>query len=149
MTSTLSTTTLDKRPDWFEQYLVTAGFSRENPNNILLGQSSLVDQDSDVYYYGNYYEGDDSICIYYEWKTWAQTRGDDDHLPIFTAARNSLKWYYMEQIFATNMPVINEIDVQSGLPLFALAAVGLESDIESVYNLLKEFPGVVSFNKSQ
>jgi len=42
------------------------------------------------------------------------------------------------------MPVINEIDVVTGLPLFLLAATGPACDIESVYNLLKEFPSAVN-----
>jgi len=42
------------------------------------------------------------------------------------------------------MPVVNEIDVLTGLPLFMLAATGPTSDIESVYNLLKEYPSAMN-----
>jgi len=55
----------------------------------------------------------------------------------------------MKQIFTANMPAIYQIDSRSGLPLFMLAAAGPTSNIESVYNLLKEFPGVISFNESK
>jgi len=72
----------------------------------------------------------------------------DGRLPLVAAARKSLKWYYTKQIFTANMPVINEIDPVSGLPLFLIAAVGPASDIESVYNLLNEFPEIISFNDS-
>ena len=50
----------------------------------------------------------------------------------------------MKQIFTSNMPVVNEIDVLTGLPLFMLAATGPTSDIESVYNLLKEYPSAIN-----
>jgi len=42
-----------------------------------------------------------------------------------------------------NMPVVDEIDVVTGLPLFMLAAVGPTSDIESIYNLLRENPPAI------
>jgi len=110
---------------------VEAGFSRDQPNDILSGQSTRQ---------GN---------TYYNFKLWAQTRDADGQLPLLSAARKSLKWYYMKQIFMANMPVINEIDPLSGLPLFLIAAAGPSSNIESVYNLLHEFPGAMSFNESQ
>ena len=37
-----------------------------------------------------------------------------------------------------NMPVIYDIDVVTGLPLFMLAAVWLNSDIELTYRLLRD-----------
>jgi len=78
--------------------------------------------------------------MYFKWNSWAQTSGADGRYPLFTGAKSSLKWAYMRQIFAAHMPVIHDIDVQSGLPVFMLAAAGPTSDIESVYNLLKEYP---------
>jgi len=50
----------------------------------------------------------------------------------------------MEQIFTLNMPVVNEIDVVTGLPLSLLTATRSTCDIESVYNLLKECPSAVN-----
>lgn len=50
----------------------------------------------------------------------------------------------MKTIFTTNMPVIEEVDALSGLPVFMLAAAGRDSDIEAVYNLLKEYPPAIS-----
>jgi len=131
-----ATTAYDEKDNnWFKHFLVKAGFSRENPNDVLNGQSTYdkdSDEDSDEYFYAGF--------MYYDWKTWARTTGENGQLPLVTAARNSLEWYYMEQIFTANMPVINQIDALSGLPLFLLAAAGPTSDIESVYNLLKESP---------
>ena len=42
------------------------------------------------------------------------------------------------------MPVVNDTDVLTGLPLFMLAGIGQTSDIESIYNLLKECRAAIS-----
>ena len=73
----------------------------------------------------------------------------DGRFPIFTAAARCLNWAYMKQIFTSNMPVVNEIDVLTGLPLFMLAATGPTCDIESVYNLLKECPSAVNVTNNR
>jgi len=49
----------------------------------------------------------------------------------------------MKEIYNMNMPMIYEIDTQTGLSLFMSAAVGPKSDIESVFNLLKEYPAAI------
>jgi len=48
----------------------------------------------------------------------------------------------MKLIFGAHMPaVVHEVDDRlTGLSLFMLAAVGPRSDLESIYQLLKEFP---------
>jgi len=121
--SAFSTTTLDKSPNGFKKFLVDAGFHPEKPTCILRGPSRPTWPE-----------------MYYEWKTWARMIDADGRLPLFSAAVRSLNWNYMEKIFIAHMPLIQETDVQSGLPAFMLAAIGPASDIESVYNLLKEYP---------
>merc|ERR1740139_1653799 len=135
--TTISTTS---SPDWFKHFLVEAGFSSENPNDILSGQATI--RNPHPYVRKNHY-------CYYNLEIWAQTIGADGKLPLVTAARKSLKWKYMKQIFTANMPAIYQIDSRSGLPLFMLAAAGPTSNIESVYNLLKDFPGSISVSKSK
>jgi len=132
--STFINTTMENSTDCFKKILVEAGFSRENPNDILNGQKT--------------YQYSEEDCMYYNLNRWARTRGANGKL-LVTAARKSLKWKYTKQIFTANMPAIYQIDSLSGLPLFMLAAAGPTSDIESVYNLLKEFPGSISFNESK
>ena len=78
--------------------------------------------------------------MYYDIKAWGRTRGSDGRLPLCTAAARSLKWEHMQQMFDGNMPAIYEADEVTALPLFMLAAVGKKSDIESIFNLLKEYP---------
>ena len=45
-----------------------------------------------------------------------------------------------------NKPALYEIGVLTGLPLYMLAAVGSIIDIESIYILLKKFPGMLMHN---
>ena len=72
--------------------------------------------------------------------TWAKTRNQDGRLLLCTAAALSLKWIDMNRIFEANMTAIYEKDVITGLSPFMLAAVGLNSDIESVYRLSQAHP---------
>jgi len=127
--SSFSTTTLvNKKPDGFKEILMKAGFSTSNPDEIIFDRHFM------------YQEQD----LYYDWKNWARTRNMNDRFPLFNAAAMCLKWSHMKQIFTLNMPVVNEIDVLTGLPLFMLAATGSTCDIESVYNLLKECPSAMN-----
>ena len=82
-------------------------------------------------------------AMYYEWKTWASLRDIDGQLPLFIAAVISMKWSFIRQNFKVNMPVVNEIDLLTGLPIFILAAAGSGSNLESTYNLLKEHSAAI------
>merc|ERR1712008_371922 len=127
--SSFSTTTLDNNNlDGFRNLLINAGFSTSNPDDIISDRQPM----------------DQNLNLYYDWKRWTRTRDVDGQFPLFTAAARCLKWSHMKQIFSSNMPVVNEIDVLTGLPLFMLAATGPTSDIESVYNLLKECPSAIN-----
>jgi hypothetical protein len=73
-------------------------------------------------------------------KEWVQTRAHDGRLPLCTAAAASLRWNDIKCIFEANMVAIYERDVVTGLSVFMLAAVGMKSDLESVYRLCREYP---------
>lgn len=107
--------------------LVEAGFSTRNPDDLIYDQHRIR-------------EG-----IYYDTRTWARKKGDDNREPLFAAATMSIKWTNMRQIYNLNMPLVQEVDGLTELPAFMLAAIGHESDMESVYNLLKEYPPAISF----
>ena len=77
-------------------------------------------------------------------EVYARTRNRDGRVPLHTAAAVSLNWEDTKLIFMANMPAIYDIDVVTGLPLFMLAAVCLNSDIESAYRLLRDNPFVCS-----
>jgi len=127
--SSFSTTTLNKNTsDWFKDVLINAGFSNSNPCDIL----------------SDHRQSSNDYRLYYDWKRWAGTRGVDGRFPLFTVAAKGLQWSKIKQIFTSNMPAVNEIDVVTGLPLFLLAATGPTCDIESVYNFLKEYPPAVN-----
>ena len=114
-----------------QRALKKEGFSPINLDTILYGgngsESGSADSD-----------------LYYNMKTWGRKRSStSDRLPLFTAAARSLAWVDVRQIFAVNMPAIHDIDGLTGLTVFMLAAVGPNSSIESVYNLLKEYPSSI------
>ena len=60
-------------------------------------------------------------------------------LPLAAAIR-SLDWVTVQCIFIANMPAIQEQDSITGLPAFMLAAIGVSSNLESIYNLLRQYP---------
>lgn len=64
----------------------------------------------------------------------------NSRLLLFTAAAESVRWADMKYIFDNYMSAVNEVDASTGLSLYMLAAVGPNSNIESIYNLLKENP---------
>ena len=76
-------------------------------------------------------------------KIWAKTRSVDSRLPLCTASITSLEWNDVKEIFLANMLAIYEIDAWTGFPMFMLAAIGLDSDLESVYCLLRAHPGAM------
>merc|ERR1740124_1249688 len=109
------------------------GFSLINLNTLLYGGTDSVDC-----YFG------DNSDVYYNMKIWGRKRNETSgRLPLFTAAAGSLTWVDVRQILAVNMPVIYDVDVLTGLPVFMLAAVGPKGNIESVYHLLKEYPSAL------
>lgn len=124
-------TTVGKNPDKFKCVLVTAGFSPISLNDILYGQQLLCSElkNGDIYH---------NIKLLTE-----TTRDEDGRTPLCIAAARSLKWADMKLVFAANMPAIYQIDVITGLPIFMLSAVGPASNMESIYNLLKELPSVI------
>lgn len=74
-------------------------------------------------------------------KIWSRTQNEDDHPPLMTVAAISLEWKNMKRIFYSNKAVIYETDdTVKGLPVSLLAAVGPDSDLESVCHLCKENP---------
>ena len=46
--------------------------------------------------------------------------------------------------FSVNMPAIHEMDGIIGLAVFMLAAAGPTSNIEPIYNLLREYPSAIA-----
>jgi len=137
--TTITTITLPKRifRDESCRALKKKGFSLINFDTFLYG--------------GPRYEIDIAVPdVYYNMKVWGRTRNETSgRLPLFTAAARSLTWVDVRQILAVNMPVIYDVDGLTGLPVFMLAAVGPQSNIESVYHLLKEYPSALCLMNKQ
>jgi len=125
--SSFSTTTFSNSPGEFEDLLVKGGFSNINLEFILYGgDGSGSSSGSDMYY---------------NMRAWGRKKDKNSYrLPLCAAAAKSLAWVDVKKIFAVNMPAIHDVDDLTGLPVFMLAGIGPTSDIESVYNLLKEYP---------
>lgn len=71
---------------------------------------------------------------------WTKTRNEYGRSQLMTAAAISLKWGCMKRIFDSNSSAIYEVDAMTGLSVAMLAAVGPNSDIESVYRISKAYP---------
>jgi len=120
--------------------LLTAGF--------LQTTTDLLPMERDGPYYDPTPHTSTTTPAYYyhptiHWSAAARQRSAQQgrRLPLSRAAAHSLPWVELQQIFAAYMPAIGEEDGLTGLFPFMLAAVGGESCLESVYWLLREFPG--------
>ena len=71
---------------------------------------------------------------------WAKKHNEHGRSQLMTAAAMSMKWGCMKRIFDANRSAIYEIDAMTGLSVLMMAAVGPNSDIESVYRMCKEHP---------
>ena len=115
----------------------------------ILPASTLVEAGfSDINFRHLIYNPRDSNCFLnlptcYETKKWARNKDKDGRLPLCIAAVKSLKWLQMKDLFAANKPAVYNIDTVTRLPVFMLTAVGPTSDIESVYNYLREHPPAI------
>ena len=77
-------------------------------------------------------------------KSWSRTRNEDGRSTLCTVVTTSMKWIYIKKIFDANMPAVYENDAWTGLSPFMLAAVGVNSDLESIYRLCRENPAAMS-----
>merc|ERR1740124_2093075 len=124
-----STTSFSNSPDELKHLLAKAGLYHVHLRTILSGGCVNLDSNSDTYY---------------DMKAWGREKDVySGRLPLCTAAERCLTWVEMRVIFSFNIPAIHEVDLMTGLPVFMLAAVGPTSDIESVYNLLREYPPAI------
>jgi hypothetical protein len=71
---------------------------------------------------------------------WVKTKGQDGRLPLCTAATLSTKWKDIQRVFEAHKIAIYEKDVVTGLSPFMLTVMGMNSDLESVYRLCREYP---------
>jgi len=124
--------TLENGYKGFKNMLVDAGFTPGDPNEILCGKA-FFKRGMQI----------NKGTVFYDRKKWAGIISVDGRFPLVTAAVRSRKWEHMQEIFDLHMPVIQNKDVLTGMPLFMLAAIGQSSDIESIYNLLKEYPSAI------
>jgi len=77
-------------------------------------------------------------------RTPANTKDGSGRLPLHTACEHSLPWTTgLEHVVAANMPALESNDPVTGLPPFAHCAMGAETDLDSIYELLRLHPGSI------
>jgi len=82
--------------------------------------------------------------IFVNWRTWPKTKNKDGRLLLFTALEQNIKWSNgLGTILEANGAAIEEVDLVTGLEAFMLAAVGKNSNMETVYKLLQDHPGAI------
>jgi len=87
------------------------------------------------------------VHLYHDWKVEAKTIDERGRLPLCIAAEKSLKWsHWLRQILLANMVAIEVTDPVTAFEPFMLAAVGQDSDLEAVYELLREYPIAVGWS---
>ena len=75
---------------------------------------------------------------------WASTHDAYGRSPLMTAAALSMQWTDTERTFSSyKRAIYEEDDGVTGLTVSALAAVGSNSDLESVYQLCMQHPAVL------
>jgi len=90
-------------------------------------------------------EVNDGDVIFINWKLYSQRKNKQGRLPLFTAAEQSVPWSDgVEQILKSYGPAIEFIDVVTGLEVFMLAAVGTNSNIETIFKLLQDHPAALN-----
>jgi len=135
-----SATALDADPSALRNALVRAGYSLLDLRKIRRHELSPAcrlptDDGCDRY--------DEYGPVYYHAREEARKRGGDGRLPLYHAAADSLGWAEVGTVFGSYMPASHEVDGTSGLAVFMAAAVGEESDFESVYGLLRSYPPAI------
>jgi len=87
----------------------------------------------------------DQDDIFVNWKICSQRKNEQGRLPLYTALEQSVKWSDgLHGILEGNGGAIEEADVITGLEAFMLAAIGRNSEMETVYRLLKNHPAAIN-----
>jgi len=90
----------------------------------------------------NLRESDD---VFVNWKLYSHCTNEKGRLPLFTASEQGVKWSEgLGMIVNGNGGAIEDIDVITGLEAFMLAAIGNNSDMETVYKLLQDHPAAIN-----
>jgi len=93
-------------------------------------------------YYAEIQDYDD---VFVNWKIFSRNRNEHGRLLLFTALENSIKWSdSLCKIVEGYGAAIEETDTVTALEAFMLAAVGTNSNMETVYNLLQYHPAAIN-----
>jgi len=83
--------------------------------------------------------------IHVNWRQYAKMKNQQGRLLLFTALEQSINWSDgLSNILQGNGAAIENTDVITGLEAFMLAAVGSNSNMETVFRLLQDHPGAIN-----
>lgn len=83
------------------------------------------------------------------WAVCGKIKDSRGRLPLAFAAESGLKWSEgLHDLYNSNKPAIEKTDVVTGLQPFMLAAIGLKSDLETVFMLLQEHPAAIYYSNT-
>jgi len=89
-------------------------------------------------------ENIDGYTYFVNWNIYANIRNKQGRWPLFTASEKKLKWSDgLREILEANGAAIENVDTATSLEAFMLAAVGSNSDLETVYSLLEDHPAAI------
>ena len=118
---------------------------RPNVNDVLYSSpvsQKLIDIVRSDYRKYNKGTGNKIHALYVNWDQWGKR---NERSPLFAACEANIRPSEgLLRILHTYNPAIHNVDAQTGLEAFMLAAVGSESKLESVYVLLENHPAVIS-----
>ena len=81
--------------------------------------------------------------------TYSSMKRTDNNLPLFTASKRKMKWREgLSDIVKGYPKAIEDVDWISGLEAFMLAALGVQSDLETIYQLLLYHPSAINLYAS-
>jgi len=83
--------------------------------------------------------------IFVNWKVFSNIKNKQGRLPLFIALEEGVKWSDgLDMILKGNGGAIENVDAVTGFEAFMLSAVGTNSNLETVFNLLQDHPAAIN-----
>ena len=86
------------------------------------------------------------MALYVNWTSLTRNIGISP--PLLTAVKYDMPWESVtEEIFKANRAVVQNVDENTGLMPFMIAAEGRHSILDSVYSLLIAYPNAINLGR--
>jgi len=89
---------------------------------------------------------DEDDLFFVNWRIYSKVRNEQGRLPLFIALEQNVTWFDggLCKILKGYGASIEYTDTVTGLEAFMLAAVGTNSNLETVYKLLQDHPAAIN-----